>query len=49
MPASTADGAFTAMTKRNIQIEYSGFPRQDSQRALVLTRIFDAPRLVWRA
>ena len=50
MPASTADDAFTAMTKRNIQMEYSGFPRQDSQRALVITRVFDAPReLVWKA
>ena len=50
MPASTADDAFTAMTKRNIQMEYSGFPRQDSQRALVTTRVFDAPReLVWKA
>ena len=50
MLASTADGTFTAMTKRNIQMEYSGFPRQDSQRVLVLTRVFDAPRaLVWKA
>jgi uncharacterized protein YndB with AHSA1/START domain len=50
MPASTADADFSAMTKRNFQMEYSGFPRQDSQRALVITRVFDAPReLVWKA
>jgi uncharacterized protein YndB with AHSA1/START domain len=31
-------------------MEYNGFPRQDSQRALVITRVFDAPReLVWKA
>jgi uncharacterized protein YndB with AHSA1/START domain len=31
-------------------MEYSGFPRQDFQRALAITRVFDAPRaLVWKA
>ncbi len=39
------------MAERNMmQMEYSGFPRQDSQRVLVITRVFDAPRaLVWKA
>ena len=33
-----------------MRMEYNGFPRQDSQRALALTRVFDAPRaLVWKA
>ena len=33
-----------------MRMEYSGFPRQDSQRTLVITRVFDAPRdLVWKA
>ena len=33
-----------------MRMEYNGFPRQDSERALVLTRVFDAPRaLVWKA
>jgi uncharacterized protein YndB with AHSA1/START domain len=33
-----------------MKMEYNNFPRQDSQRALVITRIFDAPReLVWKA
>ena len=50
MPVSTANSAFTAMTKRNFQMEYNGFPRQDSPRVLVITRVFDAPRaLVWKA
>lgn len=31
-------------------MEYNGFPRQDSQRALILMRVFNAPReLVWKA
>lgn len=33
-----------------MRMEYNGFPRQDSQRALVITRVFDALRaLVWKA
>jgi uncharacterized protein YndB with AHSA1/START domain len=31
-------------------MEFSGIPRQDSQRILAITRVFDAPRvLVWKA
>jgi uncharacterized protein YndB with AHSA1/START domain len=33
-----------------MEMEYSGFPRQESPRVLVITRVFDAPRaLVWMA
>lgn len=39
-----------ANSARMKRFEYDGFPRQDSPRALVITRIFDAPReLVWNA
>lgn len=33
-----------------MQMEYSGFPREDSQHALIITRTFAAPRArVWQA